>query len=122
MSDPASDSALRRVFDSFDKDGSGSLDRGEVKAALEKLHLPTDHLDAVFTELDVDNSGFIDFSEFRSHVHSTEKELLRLFRAIDSDNSGTIEEGELLNALSRFRLKPSHFDVSNVFKSIDKDG
>ena len=61
--------ALRRAFRVFDADGSGTIDRSELKTMMTKLHLvddAADHaaLDQLFNYADVDKSGAITFEEF----------------------------------------------------------
>ena len=64
---------MRLAFDSFDKDGNGQLDRDEVCDLL-KMHFkelginkkPTqDEIDEFFEKLDEDNSGVVEFEEFK---------------------------------------------------------
>ena len=61
--------ALRRAFRVFDADGSGSIDRAELKAMVSKLGLlddaaDDDAIDQLFNYADVDRSGEISFEEF----------------------------------------------------------
>jgi protein phosphatase 1B len=59
---------LRTVFDSFDADGNGVLDRGEVKEAAYKLGRPIyaeADLDKAMAAMDADGDGTVDFGEFR---------------------------------------------------------
>ena len=64
--DPAMDEAFRQSFRKFDKDGSGTIDRKELQAAMEEMHLFTtqENFDKVFASLDTDCSGSLDFEEF----------------------------------------------------------
>ena len=57
---------LRKVFDSFDSDGSGTISPGELSSAVQALgvRLPKDELRKVVVDVDVDNSGQISFEEF----------------------------------------------------------
>lgn len=54
------------MFELFDSDGSGSIDRSELKQMLIELciSLRSDEIEALASELDFDCSGDIDFSEF----------------------------------------------------------
>ena len=57
---------LQEAFNEFDKDGSGKIDKAELKEALKKLgHEPADaKLDEYITRVDVNNDGEVDMSEF----------------------------------------------------------
>jgi hypothetical protein len=56
------------MFELFDCDGSGTIDRGELKLMLIELciSLKPSEVDALANELDLDGSGDIDFAEFSS--------------------------------------------------------
>jgi Ca2+-binding EF-hand superfamily protein len=62
---------LKKTFDSFDEDGSGTIDKPEFKQVLCKVLRLKDPMDVsqqlfqrYWREADVDNSGSIDFGEF----------------------------------------------------------
>ncbi|CEM16616.1 unnamed protein product [Vitrella brassicaformis CCMP3155] len=68
------DEELRTLWDHYDTDGSGYLDRNEIRVLLEKIRirdgvpdpLPEPFVQMVFQELDPDGSNRIDFDEFRA--------------------------------------------------------
>ena len=57
---------LKRVWDDVDADGSGSLDKDELKTVLLRMGRVEAELDidAVMAEVDDDGSGDVDFREF----------------------------------------------------------
>lgn len=58
--------SIRATFELFDVDGSGEVDRGELKAVAEKLGVPMSEADlneAMLT-MDEDGSGEVDLEEF----------------------------------------------------------
>ena len=87
-----------------------------------------EEVDRIFKQLDVNNTGQIDFSEFllatvdyKKGVH--EKELRQIFSIIDKDKSGTLEREEVGEF---FNLKgPEHAaDLQMLINEADvnKDG
>ncbi|CAH1788768.1 unnamed protein product [Owenia fusiformis] len=88
----------REVFDMFDKDGSGFISSGELKAALEQMgHRPSDDdVQAMLIEVDADGSGTIDWGEFlrmfqkKPRKQHKEANLRKAFKAMDKDKSGDI--------------------------------
>lgn len=67
---PVDEIELRKVFDSFDADGSGAVDKGECKEMAMKLGFMfnDDELDKMIAEADLDGNGEIDFTEFKAMV------------------------------------------------------
>lgn len=57
---------LKGVFDRFDKDENGSIDREEFGEFLEAIgkSMSKEQLAKGFEEIDVDGSGVIEFKEF----------------------------------------------------------
>ena len=61
---------LREVFDMFDADGSGSIDRNEMRALMKKLaqDLTEEEITLIMEEVDTDGDGEISFEEFKMLV------------------------------------------------------
>jgi Ca2+-binding EF-hand superfamily protein len=77
----------RQVFDTVDKDGSGSIDSFEMGDMLRMLHIEAarDEVDALFKYLDKDGNGVIDFEEFLpwySEAAQAVKEVSESFQSI----------------------------------------
>ena len=58
---------LRDVFDMFDADGSGCIDRNEMRALMKKLaqDLTEEEITQIMEEVDQDGDGEISFDEFK---------------------------------------------------------
>mmetsp|Transcript_15693 Transcript_15693/g.28631 ORF Transcript_15693/g.28631 Transcript_15693/m.28631 type:complete len:92 (+) Transcript_15693:1364-1639(+) len=84
LNDPAKlDDVTRAVFEAIDTDKSGSIDRDELKVAMEtiadeaNITPPSeDDVDHLLTTLDIDKSGSVDVDEFRHFI----EEVLRGLR------------------------------------------
>jgi Ca2+-binding EF-hand superfamily protein len=113
---------LRRVFDLYDKDGNGSLDREEVAGALSTLGLAHEASDEVFTRLDKNRDGVVSFDEFAEATRLIRSEVDALFSWIDADGSGSISEAELRAAFEKLRLRADSDAVSHLFARMDTDG
>ncbi len=62
------DDELREAFAVFDSDGSGAIDRKELKRLMKKLGqaLTEGELDAMMDEVDTNGDGQISFEEFKA--------------------------------------------------------
>ncbi|EKX74349.1 protein kinase domain containing protein [Theileria equi strain WA] len=105
--------SLTAIFNSMDKNGDGQLDRSElIEGYIEYLRIKgqafetmdrssvEEQVDLILQEIDFDNNGYIDYSEFltvamdRRTLFSKER-LEKAFKLFDVDNSGTISCSEL---------------------------
>ncbi|BAT96505.1 Calcium-dependent protein [Vigna angularis] len=62
---------LYAAFTYFDKDGSGYITPDELQQACEQFGLQDYHLDEIIREIDQDNDGRIDYSEFVAMMQDT---------------------------------------------------
>ncbi|ESW17749.1 hypothetical protein PHAVU_007G265100 [Phaseolus vulgaris] len=62
---------LYAAFTYFDKDGSGYITHDELQQACEQYGLQDHHLDEIIREIDQDNDGRIDYSEFVAMMQDT---------------------------------------------------
>ncbi|KAK7345194.1 hypothetical protein VNO77_15765 [Canavalia gladiata] len=62
---------LFAAFSYFDKDGSGYITHDELQQACEQFGLKDYHLDDIIREIDQDNDGRIDYSEFAAMMQDT---------------------------------------------------
>jgi len=94
---------LGQMFKQFDKNGDGKLDRAEIRDGYDKYHgkvIGDEDLDKIFSQIDIDNSGYIDYTEFVASAMKlqelmTDVNLKRAFDMFDQDRSGTISAKEI---------------------------
>ncbi|CAD8133730.1 unnamed protein product [Paramecium octaurelia] len=96
-------SELLRTFKALDSNNDGQLSRQELLIGLRKVmseQQAIDEVDRIMREIDQNNSGTIDYSEFvaatinRSKLLSQDR-LAKTFKAIDKDGNGSINIDEL---------------------------
>lgn len=80
----------------------------------------------MFDAVDIDNSGFIDYSEFviasiNEKTLLTNEKLQAAFRMFDKDNSGTISADEIKVVLSQSKGL-SESAVQEIIKQVDENG
>ena len=87
------------IFNTFDKDKSGTIEVGELRDAMKALGLKMDkdQIKEVMDKADKDGSGDISPDEFLQHMASmiqkreVKDELVKVFRIYDDDDNGWIE-------------------------------
>eukprot|EP01062_Namystynia_karyoxenos_P035779 TRINITY_DN26126_c0_g1_i1.p1 TRINITY_DN26126_c0_g1~~TRINITY_DN26126_c0_g1_i1.p1 ORF type:complete len:1491 (+),score=206.42 TRINITY_DN26126_c0_g1_i1:85-4473(+) len=63
---------MHSTFEHFDKDGSGTLDKDELRSGLEALwgrKPPQDEFDRLWAKLDQNNNGTVDINEYIANEH-----------------------------------------------------
>ncbi len=98
---------LSKVFKAMDKNGDGKLSKEEIVEGYDQFFgktLSKDDVGKLFDSVDIDKSGFIDYSEFviasmnEKTLLSNDK-LLAAFNMFDKDKSGKISADEIKEAL-----------------------
>ena len=96
--------ALRKVFEEFDTDNTGTITLDEFTAALSSSHYSDEEIKAIFRKVDVNQTDVINYTEFLAATLETqgaieEYRLAEAFDALDSDDSGYISRENLRNIL-----------------------
>jgi len=112
---PGADPQLWNWFSSVDSDRSGAITAQELERALINGDWTPFDLDTVkllMLIFDTDRSGTIGFNEF-SGLWKYIKDWQNVFKHFDRDRSGTIDGGELRDALAQFgfTLSPPLLDL-----------
>jgi len=93
-------SSLQDAFYRVDKDGDGRISAQELYQAYEGTSLQLPNVEKLLREVDADQNGYLDYSEFITAATNwgellTEERLSQAFKAFDTDNNGTISKAEL---------------------------
>ncbi|KAF5322497.1 hypothetical protein D9619_002197 [Psilocybe cf. subviscida] len=112
---PGADPQLWQWFTTVDHDGSGAITAVELERALTNGDWTPFDLDTVkmlMSIFDTDRTGTIGFNEFAG-LWKYVKDWQNVFRHFDRDRSGTIDGGELRDALGQFgyNLSPPLLDL-----------
>eukprot|EP01052_Picozoa_sp_SAG31_P016414 SAG31_NODE_1087_length_9993_cov_13.126440_4_plen_265_part_00 len=96
--------SVHQLFQDYDEDGSGALDRKEFKEAFARigLTLSSEQIEDVMFEIDMDASGSIDASEFMDKLmqfsrqrHELAVRCRKIFDDLDADGSGRLNRKEI---------------------------
>jgi len=129
---------VRKAFKTYDRDGDGAIDRGELHKALTnyKYNFSDQEVDVIFAAGDKDGDGCVDFEEFMYLMCPTTEQIVKKFR----DSYKTINEvkaafkrydknrdgGLSISELSRMMMSTgnsfSEVEVDAIMRLGDKDG
>lgn len=117
------------MFKAFDTNGDGMLSKEEIKEGYEKIFgqsMNHDEIDKLFAAVDIDGSGFIDYSEFVVATMNeknlfSEKKLKAAFKMFDKDDSGFISKEEVRDSLYRIQ-KFTEAEINEIISQVDENG
>ncbi|KAH9649892.1 putative calcium-binding protein CML22 [Citrus sinensis] len=101
---------IKSVFEQYDKDSNGTIDREELKKCLEELqlHLKEEEIEDLFKSCDIDGSEGIQFNEFIV--------LLCLIYLLTTPSSSSMSK------MGSPQLKATFDAIVEVFLFLDKNG
>eukprot|EP01043_Picozoa_sp_COSAG02_P029571 COSAG02_NODE_1846_length_10682_cov_3.066900_1_plen_3275_part_01 len=119
----AREEILKRVWKQVDADGSGALDRDEVRQVLILMGRAEDEidLDAAMAEIDSDRSGEVDYQEFETWFFNRGVDLAATFAAMDIDGDGSLTHKEFRDGLRALGINLPVSQVEGLIATFDKD-
>ena len=120
---------LAKIFKAIDKNGDGKLSKEEILAGYDQFFgksMDKSDVEKMFDSVDIDKSGFIDYSEFVVAAMNekqllTNEKLMSAFKMFDKDNSGFISSDEIKEILG-FGKTMSEEAVNDIIKQVDANG
>ena len=122
---------IDKVFNLFDKDGSGAIDSVELKDAMRALGVfvtGADQMKKLMEKADKDGSGAIEHHEFLAlmaeliHSRDSKLEVEKAFRMYDDDDNGTVELQNLRKSANElgYQETVSDMELLSMIKIADK--
>lgn len=120
---------IKRAFDVFDTDLSGSITPKELEEAFMEMGMNPNHkiIYHILAELDHDNTGEIDFKEFlklavsRSEFRPTRRELMKIFKIFDIGGKGKISKQDLKRIAEELGQELSDDELKKMIRKADRD-
>ena len=102
-------------------DQNGLLCKAEVRSAMEMHGLPCSNrdVDTLFARADADADGHISTTEFAAFCSAQERQLQRVYRAIDVDGDGLLSSADIRRAASDLGFKVSHAQLRSFMAHVD---
>jgi len=124
---------LRKAFESFDSQKSGSISTETVAEILRLMGQPFNRqmLEEMIEEVDEDKSGRLEFEEFiilaakfivEDDEEALQKELKEAFRLYDKEGNGFIPTSCLKEIMRELDDQLSDADLDGMIQEIDSDG
>jgi len=124
---------LRKAFESFDAQKTGSISTETVAEILRLMGQPFNKqiLEEMIEEVDEDKSGRLEFEEFiilaakfivEEDEEALQKELKEAFRLYDKEGNGFIPTSCLKEILRELDDQLSDGDLDGMIQEIDSDG
>ena len=121
---------FKEAFSLFDEYGDGKITAKELGTVMRSLgQKPTKaELQEMIDEVDADDDGAIDFTEFLSmmacKMKSTggEEKIKETFRSLDKDGNGYISAAELQHLMVSLGEKLSDEQINEMIREADTDG
>jgi len=124
---------LRKAFESFDHQKTGSISTETVAEILRLMGQPFNRqiLEEMIEEVDEDKSGRLEFEEFiilaakfivEEDEEALQKELKEAFRLYDKEGNGYIPTSCLKEILRELDDQLSNSDLDGLISEIDTDG
>ena len=118
-----------KLFNQIDKNGDGKITKDELyKGVVEKYKSDTleKDIDIIYSNLDMDNNGYIGYEEFvraavSKNIFTYDHSLRVAFRYFDKDNSGEITFNEIKELFSQSIADKTkvHQTLQNIIKEVD---
>ena len=129
---------VRKAFKTYDKDGDGAIDKGELIMAMTnyKFGFSEQEAEIIFKEGDIDGDGTVNFEEFMYLMCPTTEQVVRkfrqnyntivdvknAFRKFDKNRSGSLNESELKRMMLSTGFSFTDVEVQSIMNLGDKDG
>jgi Ca2+-binding EF-hand superfamily protein len=113
---------LQQIFQGVDSDRSGRISSDELQRALSNgtwTPFNPETCRLMIGMFDKDGDGAIDFNEFTA-LWQYINDWTKCFKTFDRDNSGNIDRGELVQALTQFGYRLSESFYSLLLKKFDR--
>ncbi|GJP33825.1 hypothetical protein CLOM_g18332 [Closterium sp. NIES-68] len=121
---------IEDVFTVFDKDGSGSIDKMEMKFAMSQLgiNVSQEEFEEIFAAMDRNGDGAIDFEEYVAVMtgymgeQNMHQDMIAMYQLFSDKRTGKISQRTLKRGVLDLGIVFSDDEIRGMFYSADTDG
>ncbi|WP_246662699.1 EF-hand domain-containing protein [Rhizobium sp. P44RR-XXIV] len=123
-----SEDQAQKLFESFDKDGTGSLTDSQLASAMQSGHhvhhggqSNDDQLSSLFSSMDTNGDGSVSEAEFVAARPSdvSQDQATTLFKSLDTSGSGSLTQSQFESAMKA--QQPQMPDFNNLYAFNEQD-
>ena len=128
-----SEDAIKGAFDYYDANGNGKISSYEIKKVMDHLGLviPENKLLAIMAQFDFNSDGEWQWPEFKEFYNrivvsyekymTLDEEILGVFKLLDSDRSGRIENADIRTHMARIGKTANPAQIQQLIDAYDSN-
>ena len=123
---PQEEANLRKIFEQLDTNKNGRISADELLVVLRALKPSSTilHAKTFIAEVDDDDSGDVDWDEFKNAMHDRLARVTtaeRMFHIIDANGNGLLTPAEVRAAAERHGMSVTDEELDEMIRSVDRD-
>ncbi|KAI1289134.1 Calcium-binding mitochondrial carrier protein SCaMC-2 [Halotydeus destructor] len=122
---PETKKRLDKLFNEIDLDKDGKIDIADLETALNKrghTSKSKNHAREFLQRSDTNQSGDVNFSEFIEYCLEHEKRLQVIFKDIDVNQDGKLDDVEIMDAFKKLGIAIDKDEANKLIQKMNKDG
>ncbi|CAN7993378.1 unnamed protein product [Ixodes hexagonus] len=115
---------LEKLFKKLDVNEDGQIDIKDLTTGLRKLGLPHSpgSAEKFIQASDTGKDGSVCFAEFVHYIIEHEKNLMVVFKSLDTNRDGALDANEIQTSFQRLGVNIDHDEAVRLLRRMDKDG
>ncbi|CAD5229607.1 unnamed protein product [Bursaphelenchus okinawaensis] len=115
---------IRELYDRLDLDNDGTINIGDLSAALQKEvpHIPSNLAPKILQTISQEDKDWINYPEFIAYIVEHERKLEKVFQELDRNQDGFIDEKEIQSYCHDHGMPVSDEKALHIISQMDQTG